>query len=158
MPRLREFLRSQQILRLTGTTAGAEQPAGTIIRLRTAVWSCAWVSWPLRYARDLSESQPMKETTSVGSRRLSPQGLGYYGAKVLPETAGLGGGKGSLGHTGGLSTVTTGRFNFTGSAGLAFPSSADLRASRLHGIVAAGRTKLGEMRPLFSEPSSAIVQ
>jgi hypothetical protein len=67
---------------------------------------------PLRYARDLSESQPMKETTSVGSRTSGPQGPGQYGAKVLPETDGLGGGKGSLGHTGGLSTVTTGRFNF----------------------------------------------
>ena len=27
------------------------------------------------YARDLSESQPMKETTSVGSRTPGPQGL-----------------------------------------------------------------------------------
>ena len=67
---------------------------------------------PLRYARDLSESQPMKETTSVGSRTPGPQGPDQYGAKVFPETGGLGGGKGSLGHTGGLSTVTTGRFTF----------------------------------------------
>src|SRR5438876_11021523 len=69
----------------------------------------------------------MKETTSVGSRTPGPQGPDQYGAKVPLETGGLGGGKGSLGHTGGLSTVTTGRFNFTGSAGLAFPSPADLR-------------------------------
>src|ERR1700730_16654480 len=54
----------------------------------------------------------MKETTSVGSRTPGPQGLDQYGAKVFPETGGLGGGKGSLGHTGGLSTVTMGRFTF----------------------------------------------
>src|SRR5438128_6527574 len=54
----------------------------------------------------------MKETTSVGSRTPGPQGPDQYGAKVFLETGGLGGGKGSLGHTGGLSTVTTGRFNF----------------------------------------------
>jgi len=30
----------------------------------------------LRYDCDLSESQPMKETTSVGSRKPGPQGFG----------------------------------------------------------------------------------
>jgi SAM-dependent methyltransferase len=47
----------------------------TKIRLRTAVWSCGCVQRPLRYARDLSESQPMKETTSASSRNPGPQGL-----------------------------------------------------------------------------------
>jgi len=31
---------------------------------------------PYAYARDLSESQPVKETTSVGPRTPGPQGLG----------------------------------------------------------------------------------
>ena len=112
-----------------------------IICLRTAVWSCGSVRSPLRYARDLSESQPVKETTPVGSRKPSPPGFGQYGVKVLPETAGLGGGKGSLGHTGGLSTVTTGRFTFL-QVLPALPSRVRQTCADY----------LGELEPLFSKP------
>ena len=71
----RAAVRSQGHRAAARVGAAAAQPSiTTIIRLRTAVRTCGEQRGTLRYLRDLSESQPMKETTSVGSRTPGPQG------------------------------------------------------------------------------------
>jgi len=78
VPRLRQLLRGQQVL--TPTPTLPRERGREITRHNDHLF--ANHSLELRpsnatlyaYACDLSESQPMKETTSVGSRTPGPQG------------------------------------------------------------------------------------
>ena len=99
MPGLRQLLRSQQVL--------ADHPfANRSLELRWKSLTLTLRPRPVRKPAD--EGNDIGELPNLGAG----DGFDQYGAKVQLETDGPGGGKGSLGHTGGLSTVTTGRFNF----------------------------------------------
>ena len=66
----------------------------------------------VRYARDLSESQPVRKRAGRAPKTRDRKVTGSTGRRSSWKRVDRAAVKGSLGHTGGLHTVTTGRFTF----------------------------------------------